>query len=131
MTSALAQWLDLCPNGYVYHYTSMEKLLKILDTQELWASEIRYLNDTTELGLALERALKELENRAARYEQGHEKTFLEAGFRYVQEAVINFGKHMLEANVFVISFSEDPDSLSQWRAYFIRAWRPLHWDRAR
>ncbi len=31
----------------LYHYTTQEGLLGIFDTQEIWATHIRYLNDKT------------------------------------------------------------------------------------
>jgi hypothetical protein len=33
----------------VYHYTSTDGLLGILDSGHLWATDLRYLNDTSEL----------------------------------------------------------------------------------
>lgn len=33
---------------FVYHYTSMETLLKIMDSKSIWATNIRYLNDVLE-----------------------------------------------------------------------------------
>ena len=49
------------PPRELFHYTNQEGLLGILGNNEIWASKIQYLNDSTELGLALaiaERLLK-------------------------------------------------------------------------
>ncbi len=32
----------------LYHYTALESFLSIVDKGQLWASHIRYLNDTSE-----------------------------------------------------------------------------------
>lgn len=32
----------------LYHYTTIETFVNIMDGGELWASHIRYLNDTSE-----------------------------------------------------------------------------------
>jgi hypothetical protein len=32
----------------VYHYTSLAAMMKILKTQKIWASDIGYLNDSSE-----------------------------------------------------------------------------------
>ena len=37
------------PAGVLFHYTSLAGLMGVLKTGELWASELRSLNDTTEL----------------------------------------------------------------------------------
>lgn len=37
------------PNKMVYHYTSLQGLMGILDTGKMWASHVRYMNDPEEI----------------------------------------------------------------------------------
>ena len=46
----------------LYHYTGQTGLLGIVESAELWATKIQYMNDATEFGLALGMARQELEN---------------------------------------------------------------------
>jgi hypothetical protein len=93
----------------LYHYTSASGLLGILERRALWATSIWYLNDQREFAVALdltEEVLKEREERThARFERGV--------FEVLRQAV----ERAREASVFVASFSEHPDQLSQWRGY--------------
>jgi hypothetical protein len=43
------------PEGLIYHYTDLRGLLGILDERKLWATDIRYLNDTSEGTYGLKR----------------------------------------------------------------------------
>ena len=45
----------------LYHYTSQTGLIGMLNTETIWASKIRYLNDSKEFALALELASDELD----------------------------------------------------------------------
>lgn len=101
-----AGWVPTFPaNLRGYQYTSLEGFLGILRSGELWLSDYSYLNDTAELdhGVAMARM-----------------AFLEvAGERSQSRAMLkaqsnpDISKH----RICVTSFSMDPDSLSQWRAY--------------
>lgn len=93
----------------MYHYTDQSGLIGILKTWEIWATKIQYLNDTSEFSLALTLASDTLD---AAYKLNRFKKhswFLEMLSESIQS--------MERINIFVASFSEDPDSLSQWRAY--------------
>jgi hypothetical protein len=101
------------PSGPLYHYTTQAGLIGIFKNKEIWATHTQYLNDrsefrhamlmmrtevgtllddaATEEGSARERVLKDIQKEL---ELPHEGT-----------------------NVCVCSFSENGDSLSQWRAY--------------
>jgi hypothetical protein len=97
-----------------YHYTSMETLLKIMDSKSIWATNIRYLNDVLErqhcLSAVQERlpgAIRDtglplqderlVETLLARFSENERAPFYELPF--------------------VASFSKDRDSLPQWRSY--------------
>ena len=91
----------------VYHYTSLSGADGILASKKMWATHIRYLNDSKEFQYALETLQSALETELS----GSTGTILLRDF---------FGKLFANApwpNIFVLSFSAAGDQLSQWRAY--------------
>jgi hypothetical protein len=93
----------------LYHYTSIETFLKILDNAEFWASHIRYLNDTSEQRLSWDLVRARIDERLA-FAVGDERSNLlkQRGFAQKPDRL----------NVYVICFSKDGgDRLSQWRGY--------------
>ncbi len=96
---------------YLYHYTTAEGLKGIIENQEIWASDIFSLNDASEVyhGVAL---LKKHLATQQETSEGRLNTSLEA-FR---EALGEIGPHTATPT-YVCSFSEEPNDLSQWRAY--------------
>lgn len=105
----LTDALSCKPPDVLYHYTTQVGLLGIVKNKEIWATHTQYLNDQREYIHALDMIQEEI------------------------EAVINVTtnpQHMIllndmmtdvsgieSINVCVCSFSEDRDSLPQWRAY--------------
>ena len=93
----------------LYHYTSLEGFKGIVETKKIWAANNDYLNDISEIKYAselLQGCLGEYDNKTLPEEvvtsvmqQDHYKKFGDLMFSYI------------------CSFSEDPDLLSQWRAY--------------
>ena len=51
------------PPEILYHYTSQDGLIGMLNTKTIWASKIHYLNDSKEFALALDLASDELTKR--------------------------------------------------------------------
>jgi hypothetical protein len=45
------------PAEILYHYTSQDGLIGMLNEKTIWASKIHYLNDSKEFALALELAM--------------------------------------------------------------------------
>ena len=92
----------------LFHYTSGSGLIGILESRSIWATSIRFLNDSTEYSLAFNLARKvvqELADKAlGRFERALHTVLLERLTVDVQE-------------VYVTSFTENADQLSQWRAY--------------
>lgn len=95
----------------LYHYTSAEGLTGILQTGELWATNVLYLNDAAEfvdpidtLKTVLEEECKDLPDLLG---------FLIRSLipAYLEESPIDY---------FAVCFCEDGDLLSQWRAYGTR-----------
>jgi hypothetical protein len=92
---------------FLFHYTGVATAEKIVSSQHLWATHIYYLNDGSEFkhGINLMRShLAEL-SKTDRVAQA----FLEE----VKWSVFSLPK----TSVFVVSFSESGDLLSQWRSY--------------
>jgi hypothetical protein len=93
----------------LYHYTSIETFLRILDNAELWASHIRYLNDTSEQRLSWDLVRARINERLA-FAVGDER------IRLLKQQ--RFAENPDRLNVYVICFSKDGgDRLSQWRGY--------------
>lgn len=93
----------------VHHYTSQPGLLGIIRTKSLWASSILYLNDSAEWQYAIkvmqDQVIPILEARP------------DARLKDYCEQVLSFLTDLKKVDYFVGSFSEEPDLLSQWRAY--------------
>lgn len=91
----------------LYHYTSLNGILGILGSQTIWATHASYLNDSSEFFHGLSFAKQ-----------------VAGGIFMDDDYLAAFGwavRHGLEAvsadNLYVASFSEKPDLLSQWRGY--------------
>tara|TARA_R110001599_G_scaffold353236_1_gene591167 strand:- start:3144 stop:4013 length:870 start_codon:yes stop_codon:yes gene_type:complete len=90
-----------------YHYTSLNGFLGILESQGVWASHGEYLNDSTEISHAL--------NFAKSFAGG---IFMEDDYLAAFGWALRHGLGQMERDaVYVCSFSEKPDLLSQWRGY--------------
>src|SRR5215472_4859066 len=50
------------PPEVLYHYTGQDGLLSIINTAELWATKIQYMNDATEFNIALSMARQILDD---------------------------------------------------------------------
>ncbi|MBG9993616.1 DUF2971 domain-containing protein [Pseudoalteromonas sp. NZS127_1] len=91
----------------LYHYTSLDGLLGIVNGNSVWASHCKYLNDSLEYIHALEFPVS-LSNNIY-MDDDYLSPF---GFS-IRKAL----DEMVHNNVYVSSFSEKPDLLSQWRGY--------------
>ncbi|HEX7964953.1 MAG TPA: DUF2971 domain-containing protein [Gammaproteobacteria bacterium] len=96
------------PPETLYHYTTQSGLLGILESESIWLTHTQYLNDSKEFVHALSIAQTEIEENLARA-SGKEAAVWDEMHRAIKE--------MSPMNVCVCSFSENKDSLSQWRAY--------------
>jgi hypothetical protein len=96
------------PPETLYHYTSQAGLLGIINTKAIWVTHSEYLNDRSEFIHAVEIIRLELEDRI-RAAGGRNKA--------VWQAMLDGIEGHGVMNICVCSFSEDRDSLSQWRAY--------------
>ncbi len=93
----------------LYHYTSQEGLLGIIENGEIWATDILYLNDEREFKLAFELACNLLSSRISAASQKAQ------ALQNIRSLVTQVAKD--RRNVYVSSFSAKGDLLSQWRGY--------------
>lgn len=97
------------PQERLYHYTSFAGLLGIVGAKTLWASDIRYMNDSAELKHTADLIRKEITKRIG---AGHPKpNLLNQFLDWVTHRITN--GHML----FAASFRSNGNLLSQWRGY--------------
>ena len=94
------------PPAILYHYTDARGLIGMLESNSVWATDARFMNDPAELDwvrevVAAAAASMKLTNLHARL-LAEELQSIEAGF---------------PGSAYVASFSAHRDLLSQWRAY--------------
>lgn len=110
---------DGIPAGLLYHYTTLDGLLGILDSDSIRATHIRYLNDRAELKDAFER--------------GYPKLVIKALFPDIEENDADKLSNIVNPtgdkfHAYIVSFTDEKfidgddtfqpgDRLSQWRAY--------------
>ncbi len=106
---ALDNLLGQTPSGRLYHYTNYPALMGIVERGEMWATNVAYLNDSTELTFAQDplHAAVERAYKTAKYPV----TLIED----CDDLVNKIGKQ--DAGLYVACFSEDGDLLSQWQGY--------------
>jgi hypothetical protein len=119
------------PPEHLYHYTSIEGVMGILDKRSLWASQIHFLNDSQEFKYALrifEKVLAELQGKIPKKTMWERALEISSNPTTVDKndiSTIIYGslKNFVLAPVLekspicVFSFSEEGDILSQWRGY--------------
>lgn len=97
------------PSETIYHYTTFSGLMGIVESGSLWASDIRYMNDSAELNHMVHLINEEVDERIS---LGHQNPRLLNQFKdWIAHRVTN--GHMLFAG----SFRANGNLLSQWRGY--------------
>lgn len=97
------------PPTSLYHYTSLGVLLKILESGRLWASNLRYLNDSSEyahLLAIIDRRVQELLAKADGVRATH-----------LARLSVILRRHIATGDAFAACFSAKRDDLNQWRGY--------------
>lgn len=99
----------------LYQYTSQEGLLGIIQKSELWATEIRYLNDSKEFLYAIEFARKKIKQIKKEYLPRYEGLLdkIEGELTNIEQ----LWKAGSDLAPYVCCFSCDENKLSMWRAY--------------
>jgi hypothetical protein len=109
----------------LYHYTTQEGLLGIIENKCIWATHFRYLNDTSEGEIVSRAAWDELNSRVnadslmqflgvppikdRKTLECNDEEILSQGNRILSEVI--------SRGVYVTSLSKQGNLLSQWRAY--------------
>jgi hypothetical protein len=109
----------------LYHYTDQKGLLGILKDKCIWATHLRYLNDTSEGGIVFRVVLDELNSRINSDSmmeffgmQPVKRTGkIECEDEQIHSQGVAMSSWVTSQDVFVTSFSEEGNLLSQWRAY--------------
>lgn len=97
------------PHGPLYHYTTTAGAVGILKTKTLWATHLRYLNDSEEFIHGLRLAKDVLQSRSSQETSRAKKIIL-----ITAQSVMDMFE---DSHIFTTSFSELDDRLSQWRGY--------------
>lgn len=92
----------------VYHYTSLEGLIGIIQNRNVWMTDFGYLNDRHELSYGVDLVSEALNEMLECSIDGDIKQLLLAWKENIKRT---------PNRVCISSFSSDGDSLSQWRAY--------------
>lgn len=99
----------------LFHYTDVNAVKSILENKKLWLTDVRFLNDSTEMEEGFEFLLGYLDYQAARFSDSEQ---LQVATSYVKQVVYQRESYGLDRRpVFISSFSLAEDLLSQWRAY--------------
>jgi hypothetical protein len=93
------------PDELLYHYTTIKGFQGIIENGYLWASDVRYMNDSAELQYIVQ-LLRQLSER---YEQN--AMLLNQFADWIANRITN--GHM----IFAASFRANGNLLSQWRGY--------------
>jgi len=99
------------PIASVFHYTSQKGLLGILSNKAIWATNILYLNDSSELEFAVDLVKRQISDlkQSGKPEDTDHFINLEQELEKITDPM-PFG-------IYVCSFSAHGDQLSQWRGY--------------
>lgn len=97
-------------SGSLHHYTSLDAFLSIVNSKSLRATNVHYLNDSSESELGL-KLMKQVGEEARRTAEGIDAEFLAYFVEWLDGSVLD------SASVYVLCFSEAHNQLSQWRGY--------------
>lgn len=102
------------PPSLLFHYTTPIGLVGIAQSKNIWATDIRFLNDKKEFQHSLDITRSIIESF---YKVNDDPIKIDGrAFDFVEYLSINLGKK-LNPKVYVASFTEKGDLLSQWRGY--------------
>lgn len=111
MTDSITENSDI-----LYHYTTLDGLLGILNSKNLWATNICYLNDSREFMHTIDLVKKAVAKSIMPYSSNKLMySHLDSIYESINQIfntipIINYG-------IYVTSFSKKGDLLSQWRGY--------------
>lgn len=110
----------------LYHYTTQKGLLEIVDTKTIWATDIFYLNDSLEYEYAAKLIQDVIDEYLVNSQSPPARTVDTSLARKVtpeklQQLMLESTKKGISSltrfRIYVCSFTEEGDQLSQWRGY--------------
>jgi hypothetical protein len=102
------------PNECIYHYTSQQGFLGIVEDGEIWATHIDYLNDRSEFTYTMEKTKAALQRR--REHIASKQGSIEGDLSLIDKLEEQLaGTQFLK--IYVCSFTCNGNLLSMWRAY--------------
>jgi hypothetical protein len=99
------------PPPVLYHYTGVKGLVGIVKSNRLWASDVLFMNDSTEVRYGRDLIISEAKAAADRTAS----PVAQAVFKTVDKILYKVDD--LVETFFAACFCEDGDLLSQWRGY--------------
>lgn len=100
----------------LYHYTDVNAVKSILEKKRLWLTDVRFLNDAEEMSEGFKIIIKYLSYQVEKFPDRHEQFY--SAVEYIKGSIMRREGYGLDRRpVFVSSFSQSGDLLSQWRAY--------------
>ncbi|MDM5197878.1 DUF2971 domain-containing protein [Fictibacillus enclensis] len=110
ITSPLDLKIESIRDKTLYHYTNNDALLNIIKGKSFWVSKAQFLNDPTELTY-IEDVIAETCDKFIDPNNNGDLFFKERVSKKISNH-LSFG-----INVYVLSLSENPDSLTLWASY--------------
>ena len=104
------------PQNPLYHYTTQAGLLGIINDRQIWATHTQYLNDRREFLHAVDLVRGEIQRLLDEQDAGSGESSATRS-EALKKMLYSMSLSPEHINVCVCSFSEDSDSLPQWRAY--------------
>lgn len=99
-----------------YHYCSLDTFLNILRNKSIYLSDPLKMNDTAEIKWYLNR-INDVSKKTNGYDSVLEMMRFRSGIDFCFEDLLNYLKSQGKRSIYISCFSEEPDLLSQWRAY--------------
>ncbi|WP_323831009.1 DUF2971 domain-containing protein [Pseudomonas sichuanensis] len=100
----------------LFHYTDVNAVRSILENGKMWLTDMRFLNDSEEMSHGIDLALELIQGDGV--QSRISKEYAEAATEFVINGLSEHVRMLMNFNpIFVCSFSQAPDLLSQWRAY--------------
>ena len=103
-------WIAQPKPKYLYHYTNSEAFLSIIQNKSLWASNIFFQNDISEISFSYDLLKDEMEKLENEYSE-----LLECNIEFNKmQGIENIFKY---EDIYTVSFSTKKDDLGQFRGY--------------
>ena len=100
----------------IYHYTDEQGLTGIIQNKSIWATDIRFLNDSMEFHSGIESLTKICNDMIKICKEKDDEIYKNAVDFY--KVINTFIRNNLEnRNIYITSFTKSEDNLRQWMSY--------------